>query len=252
MQIGAQLYTVRDYTTNLEDFAKTLEKIAQIGFKVVQVSGTCEYDAKWLDAELKKNGLSCVLTHYNPCQVRDNTLEVIEKHNGFGCKNIGLGCMPGGPSEENLNAFLNDFKDVAKVMNEKGSRLFYHNHHFEFSRCSDGELMLDKIVKTFAPNELQITLDTYWVQYGGADVCDVIDKLKGRLTAVHLKDLTVVGSEQRMERVGYGNLNFPKILAHLKEAGTQYALIEQDNCYGMDPFECLKQSYEYLKSLGEI
>lgn len=250
MEIGAQLYTVRDYTQNLDDFAKALEKIAKIGYKVVQVSGTCEYEAKWLDEQLKKNGLKCVLTHYNACEVRDNTIEVIKKHNVFDCKNIGLGCMPNGATEENLNAFLKDFKSVAKIMNENGSQLFYHNHHWEFSRCSDGELMIDKIIKTYTPSELQITLDTYWVQYAGADVCDVVDKLSGRLTAVHLKDFTVVDGEQRMERVGYGNLNFEKIIKHLKNAGTKYLLVEQDNCYGMDPFECLKQSYEYLKALN--
>lgn len=250
MEIGAQLYTVRDYTQNLDDFAKTLEKIAKIGYKIVQVSGTCAYEADWLDEQLKKNGLKCVLTHYNACEVRDNTLEVIKKHNGFGCKNIGLGCMPNGASEENLNTFIKEFKRVAKTISENGSQLFYHNHHWEFSRCQDGELMIDKLTKAFAPNELQITLDTYWVQYAGGDVCDVVDKLSGRLTAVHLKDLTIVGNDQRMERVGYGNLNFAKIVKHLEKAGTKYLLVEQDNCYEMDPFDCLKQSYEYLKSLG--
>ena len=88
------------------------------------------------------------------------------------------------------------------------------------------------------------------MQYAGGDVCDVVDKLSGRLTAVHLKDLIIVGNDQRMERVGYGNLNFPKIIKHLEKAGTKYLLVEQDNCYEMDPFECLKQSYEYLKSQG--
>ena len=250
MEIGAQLYTVRDYTQNLDDFAKTLEKIAKIGYKTVQVSGTCAYEGKWLDKQLKRNGLKCVLTHYNACDVRDDTIEVIKKHNEFGCKNIGLGCMPNGASEENLNAFLKDFKSVAEVIKENGSQLFYHNHHWEFSRCSDGELMIDKITKAFSPNELQITLDTYWAQYAGNDVCEVINKLSGRLTAVHLKDLTIVGNEQRMERVGYGNMCFEKIVDALDKAGTKYLLVEQDNCYGADPFECLKQSYEYLKSLG--
>lgn len=250
MEIGAQLYTVREYTTNLDDLAKTLKRIADIGYKYVQVSGTCEYDGKWLDNELKKNGLKCAITHYNACEVRDNTEAVIEKHNEFDCKIIGLGCMPNGASEENLNLFLKEFKEPAAKISQSGSLLSYHNHHWEFSKCSDGELMIDKLVKGFAPNELHFTLDTYWVQFGGADVCDTIDKLSGRLTAVHLKDFIIVGSEQRMERVGYGNINFKKAIKHLEAAGTKYILVEQDNCYGMDPFECLEQSYKYLKSLG--
>ena len=31
MRIGAQLYTVREYMKNLDDFAETLKKVADIG-----------------------------------------------------------------------------------------------------------------------------------------------------------------------------------------------------------------------------
>ena len=46
MEIGAQLYTVRDYAKTTEDFAETLKKIADIGYRIVQVSGTCGYVTK--------------------------------------------------------------------------------------------------------------------------------------------------------------------------------------------------------------
>ena len=63
MEIGAQLYTVRDHCKTLEDFAETLKKIADIGYRCVQVSGTCPYPADWLRDQLTRNGLRCVLTH---------------------------------------------------------------------------------------------------------------------------------------------------------------------------------------------
>ena len=34
-----------------------------------------------------------------------------------------------------------------------------------------------------APEEMGFTLDTYWVQAGGADVCEWLERLKGRLPA---------------------------------------------------------------------
>ena len=40
MQIGAQLYTVRESCQTLESFAQTLERIAEIGYKTVQVFNT--------------------------------------------------------------------------------------------------------------------------------------------------------------------------------------------------------------------
>lgn len=58
MKIGAQLYTVRNYTQNLEDFSETLKKVADIGYTTVQVSGTCAYEADWLKEQLDKTGLA--------------------------------------------------------------------------------------------------------------------------------------------------------------------------------------------------
>ena len=38
MKIGAQLYTLRDSCKDLESFAETLKKVADIGYTTVQVS----------------------------------------------------------------------------------------------------------------------------------------------------------------------------------------------------------------------
>ena len=46
MEIGAQLFTVRDFCKDLPALAETLRKIADIGYRHVQVSGTCAYEAE--------------------------------------------------------------------------------------------------------------------------------------------------------------------------------------------------------------
>ena len=53
-----------------------------------------------------------------------------------------------------------------------------------------------------------------------------------------------------MEAVGDGNLNFDRIFQMAEAAGTQYMLVEQDNCNGEDPFDCLKRSYDFLTAHG--
>jgi len=53
-----------------------------------------------------------------------------------------------------------------------------------------------------------------------------------------------------MAPVGKGVLDFEAITTVAQELGVEYALVEQDNCYGEDPFDCLRQSYNYLASLG--
>ena len=48
MELGAQLFTLRDYCKDLDSFAETLKKGAEMGYRTVQGSGTCAYEAQWL------------------------------------------------------------------------------------------------------------------------------------------------------------------------------------------------------------
>ena len=48
MEIGAQFYTVRELCKDINGFADTLKRVADIGYKNVQISGTCEFDPEWL------------------------------------------------------------------------------------------------------------------------------------------------------------------------------------------------------------
>ena len=94
MELGAQLFTLRDYCKTIPDFAETLKKVADMGYRTVQVSGTCAFEADWLKTELEKNGLRCVLTHTAMDKIRDRTAQVIEEHRTFGAKYVGIGCAP--------------------------------------------------------------------------------------------------------------------------------------------------------------
>jgi sugar phosphate isomerase/epimerase len=114
----------------------------------------------------------------------------------------------------------------------------------------EGKTRLLELAEKTTSDELGITLDTYWLQYGGGDLSDYCKLLAGRLPCVHFKDMKVVGREVRMSAVGDGTLNFEKLLPILADGGTRYVFVEQDNTYGEDPFVCLERSYRYLKSIG--
>ena len=91
MEIGAQFFTIREHCKTLEDFAESLKKVADIGYTNVQISGTCDYEPEWLAAELKKNGLKCVLTHTKADILQADPVLVAKKHDVFDCKNTKYG-----------------------------------------------------------------------------------------------------------------------------------------------------------------
>ena len=254
MKIGAQLFTVRNSCKDLASFAETLKKVADIGYTTVQVSGTCDFEADWLAEQLKATGLQCVLTHTKPDRILGDPKKVCEDHLRFGCRNVGLGMIPGGKglTEEKYQKFVTDFKPAATEIVKNGCKFFFHNHCEEFTAFADGKSCIDKMLEDFTPDELNFTLDTYWVQFAGCSPVEMLQKLKGRLECIHLKDMAIDPAtwEHRMAPVGFGNMNFEAIIETAADCDVRYLLVEQDKCYEEDPFDCLKKSYGYLKALG--
>lgn len=248
MQIGAQFYTVREQCKTLEDFALTLRRVADIGYKTVQISGTCPYPAAWLREQLDKNGLTCVLTHIPVPRLVGETAQVIAEHRVFDCPLIGLGWYAFDESREDATYahFMNTFVPVAEEIRAGGRYFMYHNHDQEFKRLGD-RIVLEKLAQDIPAELMGFTLDTFWVQAGGGDPAQWIGKLAGRVPAIHLKDYAY---GRRMAVVGEGNINFDRVFTEAEKAGTKYMLVEQDDCNGEDPVECLRRSYAYLKACG--
>ena len=248
MQIGAQMYTLRAYTQNERDLGRALEKVARIGYRTVQLSGLGPIEPKRVKALCDANGLDIVLTHNPEKDFLNRPDELIERHRLFGCRYVGLGSLPERyRSLEYLPCFAEDFSGAALKLREAGMKLMYHNHAFEFERLQDGRTMMDHLLDMMPADLMGVTADTYWLQYAGVDVRAWLVSHADRLSCVHLKDMAIRGFDIRMAAVGRGNMDFPAILDILVNNGvTEYALVEQDDCNGESPFECLRQSFGYL------
>ncbi len=248
MKLGAQLYTVRDFCNTPADVAETLKKVADIGYESVQLSGVCELDPAWFRHELEKNGLSCPLSHTKPLRLLNELDRVIEEHNVFGGRYIGLGMFEFDESADGqrYEDFRRLYHPVMQKIKDAGYSFQYHNHNIEFQHI-DGKCILEKLAGDFTADEMGFILDTYWVQVSGGDPASWIRRLKGRVPTLHLKDCDF---ERKYMPVGEGNMDFDAILSSAEDAGTEYLFVEQDDCYGEDPFGCLERSFRNLKALG--
>ncbi|MBR5543299.1 MAG: sugar phosphate isomerase/epimerase [Oscillospiraceae bacterium] len=251
MKIGAQLYTCFRRTQTLEDFDAALKKVSDIGYRAVQVSGTCPYEAEWLRDELLKYDLTCALTHVEPEDLIADTEKVVRDHELFGCRHIGIGGMPNEMrgTLEGYNEFKKVFLPLAVKMRDLGAKLLYHNHWFEFDKL-EGKDVVERILEDFPEDSIDFTLDLGWAAFAGKDVTEVIRMLKGRLSRIHLKDIADMPADGSIETIAYlrpifeGKLDYDAYINELSKVGCEYMLVEQDYCYDEDEFECLKRSYE--------
>lgn len=248
MKIGAQLYTIREYTKNAADFAASMEKIARTGYRYVQISAIGDIPAKEVADVCASNGLEIVVTHTNQDKVRDDYESVIEDHRIMGAKYVGIGAMPGNypRSESGVMKFIEDYTPAAEAFEKSGMMFMYHNHDFEFEKYGK-KSMFDYLIGDFPL--VGFILDTYWVQAAGGDPSAWIKKLSGRVPVIHFKDMTWARGGIRMAEVMEGNMNWPAIFAACPPAGVEYAMVEQDHCYERNPFDSLKISFDNLKGV---
>ncbi len=250
--IAAQMYTVRDFTKTVEGFSDSVAKIGAIGYTAAQVSSIGPIPAADVKKICDDHGIKIVNTHIAWPRLQEDIAAVIEEHHLWQCKHVAVGSMPRHfieAGEEGLYQFIKEATEVGRTLHEAGLTFSYHNHSFEFMRYGD-KCGLEILFDETDPRYVQAELDTYWIQFGGGDVCDWILRLKDRMPVIHFKDMAMAGwRDHVMKEVGEGNLNWPGILDACREANVEWYAVEQDICPG-DPFESLAISYRNMVNMG--
>jgi sugar phosphate isomerase/epimerase len=248
-QLAAQMYTLREFSKDPKQLAKTLAKVKKIGYDVVQISGICPIEYPDLKKLLDDAGLSCCATHISYDKMRDETAKVIEEHQLINCKYPAIGGLPGQyRNAEGFAKFAKEATEVGRKFAAAGLYFGYHNHSFELEKFGD-RTGLQTLYGDSDPEFFKAEIDTYWIQHGGGDPAQWIEDLAGRIPLVHLKDMTVRAGQPIMAEVGEGNLNWPKIIDACRRSGVEWYIVEQDTCE-RDPFDSLKISLENLKAMG--
>lgn len=249
-QIGAQFYTLRDHIGTVEDFEDTCKRVRDIGYRLIQISGT-PLPADAMKPVIDRYGLKVVATHMAYGDFAERLSDVIAYNRTLECELCGIGSMPEEYRHDlqGITDFVEGINNAAKRLREEGLYLGYHNHAFEFTKY-DGRFIMDRLIDETDPDNVKFIVDTYWLQFGGMNPEAFIRRLGERAMAVHFKDLKAnADNSAEMAEIGQGNLDWDGIIKACDQAGTRWALVEQDYCR-RDPFESLKMSYEYLCTKG--
>ena len=258
--LGVQLYTVREFTQTQGDFEETISKIAKIGYTAVQISAIGPLEPNDVAKVCQDNGVTIAGTHFSWDDFCGKTDEVIANHKTWNCSHSAVGCLLPEYFSDGLGGikkFIDEFGPVQENLSKEGIDFSYHNHAHEFVKV-EGRTFMEWIYELGGENMLA-EIDTYWVQSGGENPVKWIRKFPNRQPLLHLKDMllyrdsskTSGGCEQRLAAIGEGNLDWDEILKAAAESNCRWYLVEQDNCYGRDPFESLAISYAYLEAMTE-
>lgn len=263
--IGIQLYTLRNELA--KDTTATILQVAADGYKQVEPFGFPNADP--MIEAAKKAGLAVNSSHFVWASVvnpKDDSMSdfatILEKAEKVGLKHLVIPYL-----QDNERASLDHYKKIAANANKAaamakkaGIQLAYHNHNFEFQPMEGDpkkskQCGYDVFVEEFSP-DMKFEVDVFWVRAAGVDPVALINKLRGRVTQLHLKDLKA-GLEMptystgvpkdAFQELGDGIIPMEPILVAAKTAGVEHCHVEQDQ--SPDPLASIKQSIDYLNKL---
>ncbi len=262
-QLAVQMYTLRDHTKTARELAESLQKISGIGYRAVPLSAVGAMNASDGNAPevsaaqarkmLDDNGLHCIATHRNWADLQNQTAREIDFHREVGCDFVAIGSIPGDYRKEGAQGYRRFAREAAPAIaqfKEAGIRFGYHNHAFEFERAEANipeklGTLFDILIEE-GGGDLMMELDLYWIAHAGANPQRIVERCRGRLPVIHIKDKEMAGDEAVMAPIGEGNLDWEHLLPACEAAGVEWYAVEQDICR-RDAFDCLRSSFEFLR-----
>ena len=253
-QIGAQMYSVRTHCQDAGEMLTCLKVLKTMGYNCCQLSAhSRDISAEQLRDMLDESGMTCACTHIGFQEMEEDIDKVIREHKLWNCAYPGIGGLPGefrGGSEGYIE-FAKRASKVAEKLRDNGMHFIYHNHAFEFQRFEDTGKSGIELLMENCSDAVQFELDLFWVQMGGGNPLDWIEKVRGRMDVVHFKEMN--GSKENkgvIAPIGKGNMNWAAIMDKCDEIGVKYAMIEQDNAVSQGSLDCMLYSLNTLKKLG--
>jgi len=262
-KIGVQMMMLKDKVEELGAY-ETMKKLRELGYGAVEVSqipmteeNVAELKRASKDFDIKIAAMSAPLEPMLPGAPGETLTadfdKIVNDCKTLNCNFLRIGMLPLTVmgDKDKIMAFIERAEAMAHRLAEHGIELYYHTHHIEFQKY-DGEYLLDMIKNN--TTKLGFELDVHWIQRAGVNPVEFIKEYKGRISLLHLKDMGKFFEKFtnliEFAEVGEGNLDMTAIIEAGLESGVQYFLIEQDDTYGRDPFDCLKISADNLRELG--
>lgn len=259
--IGLQLYTLRNPIG--EDVGGTLKTVAEAGYHHVEPFGFPDCDH--IINAAKDAGLPIHSSHFNSDGVIGNddaggsAFEAVVGK----AKDVGMTHLVIPYLADQYRQSLDDYRRLvdrcnraAEVAKKAGIQLAYHNHAFEFDPLGEnGECGYDIMRERFT-DDMMFEVDVFWVQVAGIQPAKLLREMSGRISQLHLKDLSASAPtpsyggvpNEAFEEIGDGVVDIRGIMEMAADLGVKHAHVEQDQ--SPHPIESVRQSIEAIRRMG--
>nr|WP_239565930.1 sugar phosphate isomerase/epimerase [Paenibacillus sacheonensis] len=206
------------------DVRSNLGRFHALGMQAVTLSASRETLREGLD-RLAANAVALQAPHvtvwWGPCDSKDELLRDAELYNKAGVR-----------------------------LASEGIKLCYHNHAHEFKTAWNGVAAMDILAEYTDPKAVYFEMDIAWITMGGADPVQVLNKMAGRVPAIHVKDVRTTEEPDQWTAVGTGIVRIAPSILKAREIGVEWMVVEQDRLRNLSPVETITASYLNLKEAG--
>jgi len=235
LSYGFQTWTLRDQLG--EDLAGTLQKMAEMGYREVEMCSPLGYTGTPFEkfnsmsgTELRKiiedSGLKCESAHYNMGELRSHLDNRIEWSQQMGITQIIASSF--WLSKE---ATMDDYRRAADELNEiglktkaAGIQTGFHNHHMEFEKLDD-ELIYDVLLEQLDPDLVKMQFQVAVVNIG-YQAADYFRKYPGRFISAHLADWS--NEKESQVPIGQGIVDWTNFFDAAKTGGVKNFYVEMN------------------------
>jgi sugar phosphate isomerase/epimerase len=249
MPIGCQTYPVR--TMIGQDFPGALKQLAEAGFQAIELCSPVGYAdsgfgviAKYKGVELRKVlgdlGLTCISSHFDIKELRDNQAGRIAW-----AKDIGLTQMivpslggPRNPTMDDVKRAADEYNRMGEQAAKAGIQQALHNENFELTTV-DGRRTYDILLELLDPKLVKFQFQCSTISRG-YDAAEYFMKYPGRFLSMHVQDWSF--ETKRQMAVGQGSLDWKKIFTAAKTGGISNYYVEMN-------LDMMKASVPYLRNL---
>jgi sugar phosphate isomerase/epimerase len=245
-RISFQLYSARNFLP----LEPQLEELARIGFDAVEpYRGAFGDDAEGFRRKLDAVGLKCPTAHLPVDLLLSDRAAFIGIAETLG---LEAAILPYLVEEQRpkdragWQAFADTLSENVAPLAERGLKLAWHTHAFEYEPLADGFRPIEALIS--APG-IYYEPDIGWIARSGSDIVAELTRFPGKIVAFHVKDTAPVGvtADDGWTDVGAGTIDWQALWPTIAGSGCNLLVLENDNPSDWRGFA--RNSYEFLAAL---